>query len=246
MRVLRLGYRLSRAFLHTLSGFWSIRSRFHLLSAEEQGQHVNIWARKMLSISGIELVLKGEPLATGPVLLVANHISWLDILVMHSAGYCRFISKSEVKRWPLVGTLATGAGTLFIERESRRDAHRVLHHMVAHLHDGQVLAVFPEGTTSDGVSLLPFHANLIQAAITANVPVQALALRFIDRRTGLVSQAPRFVGNDTLLASMWRTLTARELMAEVTVGVPELARGRDRRAWAGDLQREVQRLRDAD
>ena len=117
--------------------------------------------------------------------------------------------------------------------------------MVAHLHDGQVLAVFPEGTTSDGLSLLPFHANLIQAAITANAPVQALALRFVDRRTGEVSQAPRFVGNDTLLASMWRTLTARELMAEVTVGAPELARGRDRRTWAGDLQREVQRLRDA-
>ena len=245
MRVVRLGYRLSRAFLHTLSGFWLIRSRFHLLSTEVQGQHVNIWARKMLAISGIELVLKGEPLATGPVLLVANHISWLDILVMHSAVYCRFVSKSEVKRWPLVGTLATGAGTLFIERESRRDAHRVLHHMVTHLQAGQVLAVFPEGTTSDGVSLLPFHANLIQAAITANVPVQAMALRFVDRRTGLVSQAPRFVGNDTLLASMWRTLTARELLAEVTVGAPELARGRDRRAWAGDLQREVQRLRDA-
>ncbi len=245
MRVVRLGYRLSRAFLHTLSGFWLIRSRFHLLSTEAQGQHVNIWARKMLAISGIELVLKGEPLATGPVLLVANHISWLDILVMHSAVYCRFVSKSEVKRWPLVGTLATGAGTLFIERESRRDAHRVLHHMVTHLQAGQVLAVFPEGTTSDGVSLLPFHANLIQAAITANVPVQAMALRFVDRRTGLVSQAPRFVGNDTLLASMWRTLTARELLAEVTVGAPELARGRDRRAWAGDLQREVQRLRDA-
>jgi 1-acyl-sn-glycerol-3-phosphate acyltransferase len=246
MRVARLGYRLSRAFLHTLLGFWQIRSRFHRLSPQEQGQHVNLWARQMLAISGIELVLKGEPLATGPVLLVSNHISWLDILVMHSAGYCRFISKSEVKRWPLVGTLATGAGTLFIERESPRDAHRVLHHMVTHLQAGQVLAVFPEGTTGDGLSLLPFHANLLQAAITANVPVQPLALRFLDRRTGEVSQAPRFVGDDTLLASMWRTLTARDLMAEVTVGVPEWACGRHRRAWAGDLQREVQRLRDAD
>jgi 1-acyl-sn-glycerol-3-phosphate acyltransferase len=246
MRLVRLGYRLLRAFFHTFAGFWIIRTRFHRLSAEEQGQHVNIWARQMLAISGVELVLKGEPLATGPVLLVANHISWLDILVMHSAVYCRFISKSEVKRWPLVGTLAAGAGTLFIERESRRDAHRVLHHMVAHLHDGQALAVFPEGTTSDGLSLLPFHANLIQAAITANAPVQAMALRFIDRRTGLVSQAPSFVGDDTLLGSMWRTLTARALIAQVTVGAPELARGRDRRAWAKDLQNEVQRLRDAD
>jgi 1-acyl-sn-glycerol-3-phosphate acyltransferase len=228
--VLRVGYKLSRAVLHTLSGFWIIRSRFHRLSAHEQGLHVNAWALRMLHISGIELVVRGEPLATGPVLLVANHISWLDILVMHSAGYCRFVSKAEVKRWPLVGTLAAGAGTLFIERESRRDAHRVVHHMVAHLQQGQVLAVFPEGTTGDGLTLKPFHANLIQAAITANVPVQA-------------GHAPRFIDDDSLLGSVWRTLTARELFAEVTVGAPAMALGRDRRTWAGDLQREIESLR---
>jgi 1-acyl-sn-glycerol-3-phosphate acyltransferase len=243
VRLLRVGYKLSRAVLHTLSGFWIIRSRFHRLSAHEQGQHVHAWARRMLHISGIELVVQGEPLATGPVLLVANHISWLDILVMHSAGYCRFVSKAEVKRWPLVGTLAAGAGTLFIERESRRDAHRVVHHMVAHLQQGQVLAVFPEGTTGDGLTLKPFHANLIQAAITANVPVQALALRFVDKRTGHISHAPRFIDDDSLLGSVWRTLTARELFAEVTVGAPAMALGRDRRTWAGDLQREIESLR---
>lgn len=243
MRWVRVSYKLSRAVLHTLSGFWTIRARFHRFSVPEREQQVNAWARKMLSISGIELVVKGEPLATGPVLLVANHVSWLDILVMHSAGYCRFVSKAEVRRWPLVGTLAAGAGTLFIERQSRRDAHRVVHHMVEHLQDGQVLAVFPEGTTSDGLSLLPFHGNLIQAAITANVPVQALSLRFIDRRTGAVSHAPRYIDDDTLLSSVWRTLTARELMAEVTIGTPALASGRDRRTWAGDLQREIEDLR---
>jgi 1-acyl-sn-glycerol-3-phosphate acyltransferase len=230
LRLARVGYKLARAALHALSGFWTVRSGFAKLSAHEQGQAVHLWSRQMLRISGIELVVRGEPLATGPVLLVANHISWLDILVLHSTGYCRFVSKSDIKHWPLVGAMAAGAGTLFIERESRRDAHRVVHHMVAHLQAGQVLAVFPEGTTSDGVSLRPFHANLIQAAITANVPVQALALRFVDRRTGAVSQAPRFVGDDTLLGSVWRTLTARGLLAEVTVGAPELARG-----WADKL-----------
>jgi len=164
-------------------------------------------------------------------------------LVMHSTGYCRFVSKSEVQRWPLVGTLATGAGTLFIERASRRDAHRVVHHMVAHLQEGQVLAVFPEGTTGDGLTLKQFHPNLIQAAISANVPVQPMALRFVDRHSGQLSMAPRFVDDDTLLASLWRTLTARALMAEVTVGSPSLAQGRDRRTWAVDLQREVEDLR---
>lgn len=243
MSVLRVGYKLGRVFWHILSGFVTIRRRFHQLSAYERGLHVQAWARRMLHISGIELVVQGEPLANGPVLLVANHISWLDILVMHSAGYCRFVSKSEVQRWPLVGTLAAGAGTLFIERESRRGAHRVVHHMVTHLQQGQVLAVFPEGTTGDGLTLKPFHANLIQAAITANVPVQALALRFVDRRSGQLSMAPRFIDDDTLLASLWRTLSAPGLLAEVTVGSPTLALGRDRRTWAGDLQREVESLR---
>ena len=243
MRLLRVSYRLTRALWHIVAGFVTIRRHFHKLSAHERGLHVQAWARRMLHISGIELVVQGEPLAKGPVLLVANHISWLDILVMHSTGYCRFVSKSEVQRWPLVGTLASGAGTLFIERESRRDAHRVVHHMVAHLQEGQVLAVFPEGTTGDGLTLKPFHANLIQAAITANVPVQALALRFVDRHSGQISLAPRFVDDDTLVASLWRTLTARALLAEVIVGSPSLALGRDRRKWAHDLQREVETLR---
>ena len=128
MRLLRVSYRLTRALWHIVAGFVTIRRHFHKLSAHERGLHVEAWARRMLHISGIELVVQGEPLAKGPVLLVANHISWLDILVMHSTGYCRFVSKSEVQRWPLVGTLASGAGTLFIERESRRDAHRVVHH----------------------------------------------------------------------------------------------------------------------
>jgi len=244
VRLLRVGYKLSRAVLHTLSGFWTIRSRFHRLSAHEQGQHVHAWARRMLHISGIELVVQGEPLATGPVLLVANHISWLDILVMHASGYCRFISKSDVRRWPLIGAMAAGAGTLFIERESRRDAHRVLHHMVERLQAGDVLAVFPEGTTGDGLTLKPFHANLIQAAITAQAQVQPVALRFVDGASGQISHAPRFIDDDTLLGSIWQTLLARQLVAQVTLGEPEHAQGRDRRGWALDLHREVQRLRE--
>jgi 1-acyl-sn-glycerol-3-phosphate acyltransferase len=115
--------------------------------------------------------------------------------------------------------------------------------MVAHLQEGQVLAVFPEGTTGDGLTLKPFHANLIQAAISANVPVQPMALRFVDRHSGQISMAPRFIDDDTLVASLWRTLSAHGLLAEVTIGSPTLALGRNRRTWAGDLQREVENLR---
>jgi len=197
----------------------------------------------MLARLGIRLVVKGVPATQGPVLLVANHISWLDITSLHAARYCRFVSKADVKGWPLIGALASGVGTLFIERASRRDAMRVVHHMADSLRAGDVVAVFPEGTTSDGVQLLPFHANLLQAAITAKVPVQPVALQFLDARTGQRSLAPSYVGDDTLLGSVWRTVRAHGITVQITFGALQTAQGRDRRAWADDLRRAVEQLR---
>ncbi len=177
------------------------------------------------------------------MLLAANHISWLDITALHAARYCRFVSKADVKRWPLIGTLAAGVGTLFIERESRRDAMRVVHHMTESLRAGDVLAVFPEGTTSDGVKLLPFHANLLQAAIAADAPVMPVALRFVDTATGERSAAPCYIGDDTLMGSVWRTLTAPGISVVITFGEPQGAEGRDRRVWATDLRDAIESLR---
>ena len=184
-----------------------------------------------------------QPVATGPVLLAANHISWLDIVVLHAARHCRFVSKAELKHWPLVGLLASGADTLFIERASRRDAMRVVHQMVQSLQNGEVLAVFPEGTTGDGSELLPFHANLLQAAISANAPVQPISLHFALAHCGTVSFAPAFTGDDTLVGSIWRTLAADGLVAVLNFGEPELSDGRDRRVWAAELRDRVADLR---
>jgi 1-acyl-sn-glycerol-3-phosphate acyltransferase len=197
----------------------------------------------MLAVLGIRLELHGQPCASGPMLLVANHISWLDILVMHAARYCRFVSKADVMHWPLIGTLATGGGTIYIERASRRDALRVVHHVAESLARGDVVAVFPEGTTGDGVELLPFHANLIQAAVSANAPAQPVALSFIDAHTRALTLTPCYVGDDTLLGSVWRTLAGAPVTAVVRYGEPQLPLGRDRRAWATDLRRAVDQLR---
>jgi 1-acyl-sn-glycerol-3-phosphate acyltransferase len=153
------------------------------------------------------------------------------------------VSKSELREWPLIGTLATGAGTLYIERENRKDAVRMVKEMARALIEGDVLAVFPEGTTGDGIGILPFHANLIQSAIDANAPVQPLALQFIDTQTQSISMAARFVGDDTLLASIWRTLNARSLKAVVNFGQPQLYEGRNRREWANDLRETVMSLK---
>lgn len=235
-------WKLLRAVIHTARGFWTIRTVFPKLEQKEQERRVNVWAQQMLVIVGIELSVTGVPSA-GPVLLVANHISWLDIVVMHAARHCRFVSKADIRHWPLVSTLANGSGTLYVERESRRDAHRVVQQMADSLRAGDVLAVFPEGTTGDGVTLKPFHANLIQAAIEADVPVQPVALKFVEAQTGGISFAPRYVDDDTLGASIWNTLTAPPLRAVVVFGEPQLVQDRSRREWAQALKLDIETLR---
>ena len=243
MNSLRAAWKLGRGLGHALSGLATILFLFPRWDEARRYARVQSWAREMLALLDIRLELKGQPPVNGPMLLAANHISWLDILVMHAARHCRFVAKAEVRRWPLIGTLATGGGTLYIERESRRDAMRVVHHMAESLQRGEILAVFPEGTTSDGRTLLPFHANLIQAAISAGAPVQPVALSFIDARTRETSLSPCYIGDDTLLGSMWRTLSGPPLAAVVHFGQPQDAQGRGRRQWAADLRSAVDELR---
>jgi 1-acyl-sn-glycerol-3-phosphate acyltransferase len=239
----RACWRLLRVVLHILGGVWTILTVFSRLTPEQKHVRVQVWALEMLDCIAIKLVVKGVPPVTGPMLLAANHISWVDIVVMHATRHCRFVSKDEIGRWPLVSTLANAADTLYITRESRRDAMRVVHQMAQCLRDGDVLAIFPEGTTGDGSSLLPFHANLLQAAISANAPIQPVALQFTDGQTGAISFAPCYVGDDTLWQSLWRTLRASNVQAVVQFGASELAQGRDRRAWAADLRESISNLR---
>ncbi len=243
MQALSASLRLLRAIAHVFGGWWTIRARFPHLSVAEREVHVQQWAERMLNLMGISLTVQGTPPAHGPVLVVCNHLSWLDILTIHAARHVRFVSKSVVRHWPVIGTMSTGAGSLYIERERRRDAMRVVHHMTEALREGDVIAVFPEGTTSNGHGLLPFHANLLQAAISAGAPVQPAALRFADAASGETSYAPRYIDDDSLLTSVWKTLKAPPLLAIVRFGESQSSNGRERREWARGLHADVQTLR---
>jgi 1-acyl-sn-glycerol-3-phosphate acyltransferase len=243
VRGLRAFAKILHALVHALAGWWTIVVLFPRWNAQRREATVQAWSQRMLRILGVPLHVTGHPPAQGPMLLVCNHLSWLDILVLHAARHCRFVSKSDVKHWPLIGTLATGAGTLYIEREKRRDAMRVVHHMAESLKAGDIVAVFPEGTTGDGRALLPFHANLIQAAISAHAPVQPIGLRFVDRASGRDSEGPLYLGDDTLVGSLWRTLAGRPFVAQVRFGEPQAADGRDRREWSQALREAIEALR---
>jgi len=228
-------WRMLRATAHVVHGLWIIRTRFERQSPEQTEATVAQWSRDMLRIMGVQLEVRGQAPTAGPCLVVANHISWLDILVINAAQPVRFVSKADVLRWPLLGPLVAGAGTLFIERESRRDALRMVQHMAERLQAGDRVAVFPEGTTGDGRGLLPFHPNLLQAAIAADAPVMPLALRYVKAGSQERHDAPVFIGETTLVASIWTTLRARELTAVVQYTELQTANGRDRRDWAQDL-----------
>ena len=245
MNLLHACWKLARALAHALAGLLTIILIFPRLSQAQRDLRVQAWSSEMLTRLGITLIMKGRPVATGPVLLAANHISWLDITSLHAARHCRFVSKADVKHWPLIGRLASGAGTLFIERESRRDAMRVVHHMAERLRAGDVLAIFPEGTTSDGVSLRPFHANLFQAAIAAEAPVQPVAMQFIDQASGQRSLAPCYIDDDTLLGSLWRTLCTPSIAVVITFGELQTAQGRGRRDWAADVRDAIVGMRES-
>jgi 1-acyl-sn-glycerol-3-phosphate acyltransferase len=239
MRSLVAAGKLLSVIAHLLRGLFTIYFVFPKLTKIQKNKRVEVWAVESLAKLAIKLVVKGTPPANGPMLLVSNHISWLDILVMHAAGHCRFVSKADIKHWPVLGALSTAGGTLYIERESRRDAMRVVHHMCEALTDGDIVAVFPEGTTGNGVDLLPFHANLLQAAIVSNAPAQPVALQFIEAHNGQTSQAASFVGDETLFGSLWRTLKSEGVAAVITYGDPQFSGGRHRRAWAADLRMEI-------
>ena len=240
---MRAGFKLLLGIGHILNGWFTIYFRFPQLSPQQRESRVQVWATQLLRIWQIDLEVRGQPVLKGPSLLVCNHISWLDIVVIHATRHCRFVSKSELREWPWIGTLATGAGTLYIQRENRKDASRMVKEMAHSLREGDVLAVFPEGTTGDGFDMLPFHANLIQSAIEANSPIQPLALQYVDAATSEISTAASFVGDDTLVGSIWQTLNARRLKAVVNFGQLQEAGDRNRRDWASDLHTEVMTLK---
>ena len=228
-------WRLLRAVTHGLHGVLIVWLRFPSLPPEGRQARIAWWSARMLHCLGLELRVTGA-FRPGAKLIVANHVSWLDILAIHAVcPQARFVSKAEVRHWPLVSRLVDAAGTLYLEREKRRDALRVVHQVAQALAAGDTVAVFPEGTTGDGTALLPFHANLLQAAIATATPVQPLVLRYADAQHA-ASPAAEFVGETTLAQSLWRLACGQDMVVHLQVLAAQGSAHADRRALAVRLQ----------
>ncbi|MDH0863189.1 lysophospholipid acyltransferase family protein [Mitsuaria sp. GD03876] len=238
MRAAVGAWRALRMLAHILHGIYLVQFRWGGLDTPARQRYVGWWSGKLLRVLGVRLESPG-PQASAPRLITANHISWLDIAAMHAVmPEARFVSKADIATWFLVGKLATAVGTLYIERASKRDALRVVHKTAEALAAGQTVAVFPEGTTGAGYPLLPLHGNLLQAAISTHTPLQPVVLRW-HQPGKPYSEAAQYIGQMSLMESLWRILTAKDLAVEVRSLDAMPTEGMDRRHLAEALAQAI-------
>lgn len=236
-RVLRYAARTPLVVLHLLVGLPITLLTINPLGAAvrlpsgERLDHrmIRWWQGTLMRCFGLTLMRRGEPLP-GAVLLVANHLSWMDIELIHSQRMACFVAKSEIARWPLIGWLASRAGTIYHRRGSTESLGRVAQVMVERLRDGLAVAVFPEGGTGPGDHVRTFHARIFQAAVDAGVPAQPVALRFL--REGRLVTDFAFRDGEAFFPNFFRLLGEAPAVAEICFcdAVPPSADGRRRMA----------------
>ncbi|MER6464792.1 lysophospholipid acyltransferase family protein [Streptomyces sp. NPDC048409] len=177
---------------------------------------VRRFSRLVVLAAGVRIRTTGGAPATGGVLLVANHISWMDIPLLASVRPARMLAKKEIRHWPVAGALVAGAGALFIDRDRLRALPDTVGRISGALRDGAAVVAFPEGSTWCGRAQGRFRRAVFQAALDAGAPVQPVRLHY-RREAGEASTVPAYVGEDTLLASVWRVVSTRGLVAEVDI-----------------------------
>jgi len=201
--------------LHSVAAAFILRLVFPRASPERRRALVGWWAGKLLRIVGISVEVEGEPPTTGTqAMIAANHVSWLDIFALQAVHSTRFVAKSEVRDWPAAGWIAERAGTLFIRRGLRREAARTNEHVHAALAAGDCVGVFPEGTTTEGDTLLRFHASLFEPAVTNAARVHPCAIRY-QHADGSLCRAVAYVGDLSFMQSLGLTIRQRGVIVRV-------------------------------
>ena len=225
-------YRLIRLSLHLLYGCAVAGAVFPFVDGHRQLRIIKRWSRQLLAILRVRLHVHGRPPGGHqPTVIAANHVSWLDIWVIHAVSPVRFVAKSDVRRWPLIGWLVARAGTIFIERSKRSDTARTNRTIVDTLARGERVGIFPEGTTTDGTHLRAFHASLFQPALGAGARVATAAIRY-PLRDGAINLDVSYAGERSLVESLRLILRHRTVRAELTFAGEMEISGRTRREIA--------------
>ena len=236
MKYLRLIHAFGRAF-------WILWIKFPRLSRERKLVEIKVWSQQTLTILGIrvlhETAITQIEQSPAPLMLVANHVSWVDALIIQSIQPSIFVAKSEVKHWPIVGSIATACGVVFVDRGSPSSARRMVDDVSSALHHGYCVAGFPEGTSSEGSTVSLFHANLFEAAINHHIQVQPLAIRYTNPKTGALCLKAAFIGDIGFVQSMHQVITSTGIHAKVYAGELLSPQGHSRRTLAHLSHRSV-------
>lgn len=237
---LRRTLRISLLLVHLAWGVTLAGLAFPLLNTAQRDRAIMAWAQRLLRVIGVRLKADTAPSLPNGALLVCNHVSWLDIYLIYAAQRVHFVSKSEVRNWPVAGWLARKTGTLFIERGRRADTARINTEMGELMRSGAWVAVFPEGTTSDGRALRRFMPSLLQPAIELNCPIVPAALRY---RTpdNAYSAAPAYIDDISMWHSLLKIVSEPGIVAELHFGEPILPNGH-RRELAAQAEAATARL----
>ena len=233
---LRASLRLIGVACLLLIGLFTAALAYPLCNSRQRLGLKQRWSKALLRTLGISMQASGAIPERG--LIVSNHVSFIDIFAINAVMPASFVSKDEVRRWPLIGWLAMKTDTVFMERGSRSAAQKTRENLAGHLRVGTRVALFPEGTTSRGEGVLPFHGALLQSAIDAGIEVIPVAVRYLDAR-GQRSEAAAYVDDMSLIDCMQTIASSRELGVSVDV-LPALASvGTDRRHLAAAAHRAI-------
>ncbi len=248
MSVLRGIFRFIHLLLHFSKGLYLSYTRLHGTQSHdlnnEQHEIIETWLHRCAEIIGVDIQVHGTPVQS-PAFIVANHISWLDIIIISSVLPVAFLSKAEIRNWPIIGTLAAKAGTLFIHRGSKNGAAEAVDIVKLKLAAGHSVASFPEAKTTEGISVGLFHARLFAAAIDTKTPVQPVALRYppLDVQSSTrINPIVAYVEEPNLVRHAFRIMCAKCTIAEVTLCKPLESAEKKRKELAQSARDSITRV----
>lgn len=237
--MLRACFRGGRVACHIIYGIW-LACFFPALSQGIRQRIMKHWSRTLLDMLHVKFEVRGcmQPANMSGRILVANHVSWLDVFALNAVVPAYFVAKSEIRDWPLLGWLCHRAGTLFVKRSVRRDTVRINREISDVLKQGECIALFPEGTSTDNVLPGHFHSSLLQVAIDINVAICPVAIRYHDG-AGKANSDAAFVGDMSFVQSLWKIMCSPSLHVTLFYLPPLPCEGKNRRLLASEAQGSI-------
>lgn len=232
-------FRTCRMVLHTLYGVFVAGIILPRLDPQQRNRAISRWSASLLDLLNIRVVAEGvvPQQVLSNTMFIANHISWVDIHALNSIHTSRFIAKSEIRQWPVFGFFATSVNTLFIDREKRHEAGKIVDTTRKALQAGDCICFFPEGTTTDGTEVKPFKGSLLQAAIEAKSEVRPFSIHYPDVEEGINTEMS-YWGEMSLIESMRNVIRQKQATVVLRFADPINAADYDRRNLVS-ITREV-------